>query len=338
MDIEHFTGLCKNQDTEIDARIPPDSTYTIFDSTDGRTYSGLITLRNFNDLLTPASIEFSFGYSKMKKSVSLNPGQAVTIPFENTQTIDIINNDLETRADIEYTICTILSSYHGKYERTTALCTVADPDIDVDLSPGSEYTIFTSTTNKDYTGMISLDEVGSITTPDLSLTLTFLSHAGESRTFVVLNEQGITIPFTNIKEIRVRNNSSVSEYDFDYAICVFLPDPAAGKESLCSQDCPDIISFIPAATTASIFRGKKCESYSGMLSIESLDEPITIKFIPAKPSKDRLIFALEVGNSITIPFENVKEIQVTNDSAVDEISLQTQFCVFLEDNSTKSYR
>ncbi|MYL20820.1 hypothetical protein GLW04_13035 [Halobacillus litoralis] len=108
------------------------------------------------------------------------------------------------------------------------------------------------------------------------------------------------------------------------------------NRQLCSQFDPSINLTVPASTEYTIFNPITFQGYNGMITIENSDfgvettDTITVTFIP-QPYGDFVPVTLQSGQSQTIPFENIREIKVRNNSTENFVSIDYEICVFLTD-------
>ncbi|WP_214484636.1 S-Ena type endospore appendage [Bacillus sp. SM2101] len=280
-----------------DIQIEPE--VTIFKSVLGRGRNGLISIENLNG--NSNNIEVTFvSFSGVASDPILIPQKtARTFSFENVKEI-IVNNLGNSIASIEYEICVILDN--------NLLCLQGEdgsPAYSTNNIPGGdERTLYTSVINKGETGMISVE--GDRSGGNM-IEVSLLTESNIPDTFIILPLNSVTLSFEDIKEIKVKNLGGV-DADIAHEICIILD-----KEIICSQTAPDGFISIPPNTEFSIFKSVSEKGERGMLGVEyeTTDGDLIITFITVTGLSINP-FILPNDGSVSLSFENIKEIKVNN--------------------------
>ncbi|MGM7685244.1 hypothetical protein ACSVDA_24365 [Cytobacillus sp. Hm23] len=272
---------------------------TIYKSVLGRGRNGLISIENLNG--NSNNIEVTFvSFSGVTSDPILIPQKtARTFSFENVKEI-IVSNIGNSIASIEYEICVILDD--------NLLCLQGEDGSPAystnNISGGDERTLYTSVTNKGEAGMISVE--GDRSGGNM-IEVSLLTVSNLPSSFIILPLNTVTLSFEDIKEIKVKNLGG-AEADIAHEICIILD-----KEIICSQNDPDGFISIPANTEFSIFKSVSKKGERGLLGIEyeTTDGDLIITFITVTGLSINP-FLLPSDASVSLSFENIKEIKVNN--------------------------
>ncbi|MDX8360318.1 hypothetical protein [Cytobacillus sp. IB215316] len=201
------------------------------------------------------------------------------------------------------------------------------PNIDVDIDSTANFPIFKSVPD-------NIGKIGMITVQnrDIRIKLTFIPVVGNSIPMTIDINESRTIPFRNIKEIMAQNDTGVGLAQFAYSICTFLDPQENCCPILCSQTNPDIEVDIGNGSTFFIFQDIFGEGKTGMVSIKKDGgDAINLTFVPTVGIE--IPVPLANGQSITVPFENIKEIKVFNNSG-GNVEFKYSICTLLDPNKS----